>query len=112
MRGWSAPGAGLAELFAAEGVAWSPTATEDAMLAEVLAAIRATGAGRVVLLPERAPTAPRATPPRPRGPGTPASGSAVVPTRSPVQALAALAVRDAGRRFDDDVIAMAEAAGA
>ncbi|HEY1180152.1 MAG TPA: Dak phosphatase, partial [Phytomonospora sp.] len=36
----------------------------------------------------------------------------VVPTRSPVQALAALAVRDPGRRFDDDVIAMAEAAGA
>ncbi len=38
--------------------------------------------------------------------------AAVVPTRSPVQALAALAVRDAGRRFEDDVIAMAEAAGA
>jgi hypothetical protein len=36
----------------------------------------------------------------------------VVPTRSPVQALAALAVRDPGRPFDDDVIAMAEAAGA
>jgi dihydroxyacetone kinase-like predicted kinase len=36
----------------------------------------------------------------------------VVPTRSPVQALAALAVRDPHRRFDDDVIAMAEAAGA
>jgi dihydroxyacetone kinase-like predicted kinase len=36
----------------------------------------------------------------------------VVPTRSPVQALAALAVRDARRRFEDDVIAMAEAAGA
>ena len=35
-----------------------------------------------------------------------------MPTRSPVQALAALAVRDAGRRFEDDVIAMAEAAGA
>jgi dihydroxyacetone kinase-like predicted kinase len=37
---------------------------------------------------------------------------AVVPTRSPVQALAALAVRDAARRFSDDAIAMAEAAGA
>src|SRR5690606_41514843 len=35
-----------------------------------------------------------------------------VPTRSPVQALAALAVRDRQRRFEDDVIAMAEAAGA
>jgi dihydroxyacetone kinase-like predicted kinase len=36
----------------------------------------------------------------------------VVPTRSPVQALAALAVRDAGRAFSEDVIAMADAAGA
>jgi hypothetical protein len=38
--------------------------------------------------------------------------TAVVRTRSPVQALAALAVRDGSRRFDDDVIEMAEAAGA
>ena len=37
---------------------------------------------------------------------------AVVPTRSPVQGLAAIAVHDAGRRFDDDVVAMAEAAAA
>jgi dihydroxyacetone kinase-like predicted kinase len=36
----------------------------------------------------------------------------VVPTRSPVQALAALAVRDTARAFTDDVIGMAEAAGA
>jgi uncharacterized protein len=36
----------------------------------------------------------------------------VIRTRSPVQALAALAVRDPDRRFDDDVIEMAEAAGA
>jgi dihydroxyacetone kinase-like predicted kinase len=36
----------------------------------------------------------------------------VVPTRSPVQGLAAVAVHDASRRFDDDVVAMAEAAAA
>jgi fatty acid kinase len=36
----------------------------------------------------------------------------VVPTRSPVQGLAAVAVADPGRRFGDDVIAMAEAAAA
>ena len=36
----------------------------------------------------------------------------VVPTKSPVQAMAAIAVRDPSRRFHDDVIAMAEAAGA
>jgi dihydroxyacetone kinase-like predicted kinase len=37
---------------------------------------------------------------------------AVVPTRSPVQGLAAIAVHDPARRFDDDVVAMAEAAAA
>jgi dihydroxyacetone kinase-like predicted kinase len=37
---------------------------------------------------------------------------AVVPTRSAVQALAAVAVHDPERRFDDDVVAMAEAAAA
>jgi DAK2 domain fusion protein YloV len=36
----------------------------------------------------------------------------VIPLRSPVQALAALAVHDPLRSFEDDVIAMAEAAGA
>ena len=35
-----------------------------------------------------------------------------MPTRSPVQGLAAVAVHDAQRRFDDDVVAMAEAAAA
>jgi DAK2 domain fusion protein YloV len=37
---------------------------------------------------------------------------AVVPTRSPLQVLAAIAVHDVARRFQDDVIAMAEAAAA
>ncbi|OKJ07362.1 DAK2 domain-containing protein [Kitasatospora sp. CB01950] len=37
---------------------------------------------------------------------------AVLPTRSPVQGLAALAVHDAGRRFDEDMVAMTSAAGA
>jgi len=36
----------------------------------------------------------------------------VVPTRSPVQGLAAIAVHDPARAFDDDVVAMAEAAAA
>ena len=37
---------------------------------------------------------------------------AVIPTRSVVQSLAAAAVHDPGRRFDDDVVAMTRAAGA
>ena len=36
----------------------------------------------------------------------------VVPTRSPVQAIAAIAVHDASKHFHDDMVAMAEAAGA
>ncbi len=36
----------------------------------------------------------------------------MIPTRSPVQGLAALAVHEPGRRFDEDVVAMTSAAGA
>ena len=36
---------------------------------------------------------------------------AVIPTRASVQALAALAVHDLDRRFEDDVVAMTAAAG-
>ena len=85
--------------------------TTNPSTAEVLAAIRATGAGRVVLLPNdpnvHAVAAAAAEEARATG-----IRVGVVPTRSPVQALAAIAVRDPRRRFDDDVIAMAEAAGA
>jgi uncharacterized protein len=104
----AASGDGLTALFEAEGatvVGGSPST------AEMLAAIRSTGAGSVVLLPNdtnthavAAATAREAT--------TAGFRVSVVPTRSPVQALAALAVRDERRDFPDDVIAMAEAAGA
>lgn len=103
-----ATGAGIAELFAAEGATVVPG---NPSIGDLLAAVRGTGAARVVVLPN--------------DPNTEAVASAaareahrhgvkvsVVPTRSPVQALAALAVRDGSRRFEDDVIAMAEAAGA
>ncbi|MFG1954593.1 DAK2 domain-containing protein [Micromonospora sp. NPDC048830] len=103
-----ATGAGIAELFTGEGATVVPG---NPSTGELLDAIRATAAARVVVLPN--------------DPNTQAVASAaareahalgvkvsVVPTRSPVQALAALAVRDPKRRFSDDVIAMAEAAGA
>ncbi|MEU4382010.1 DAK2 domain-containing protein [Micromonospora echinofusca] len=103
-----ATGAGIAGLFAGEGATVVPG---NPSIGELVDAIRVTGAARVVVLPN--------------DPDTQAVASAaareahalgikvsVVPTRSPVQALAALAVRDPGRRFSDDVIAMAEAAGA
>ncbi|TDC36746.1 DAK2 domain-containing protein [Micromonospora sp. KC213] len=103
-----AAGAGLAELFTGEGATVVPG---NPSTGELLDAVRATAAARVVVLPN--------------DPNTQAVASAaakeahalgikvsVVPTRSPVQALAALAVRNPKRRFEDDVIAMAEAAGA
>ncbi|WP_314177101.1 DAK2 domain-containing protein [Streptomyces winkii] len=77
------------------------------------AAVRATGAAEVVLLPNdvdlhgaasRAADAARATVPELR--------VAVVPTRAAVQGIAALAVHDPERRFDDDVVTMTNAAGA
>jgi hypothetical protein len=105
-------GPGLAEIFTAEGavvVVGGPTSNPST--AEILEAIRATGAGRVVVLPNdpNALAVASAAADEARADGV---RVAVVPTHSPVQALAAIAVRDSARRFHDDVIAMAEAAGA
>jgi len=102
-----ADGDGLAALFAAEGAI---VVDRNPSIADMLGAIRATGAGRVVLLPNDANTHAVATSAAREAAATGVRIS-VVPTRSPVQALAALAVRDTGREFADDVIAMAEAAG-
>jgi dihydroxyacetone kinase-like predicted kinase len=103
-----AAGDGLTALFEAEGVT---VAGRNPSTAEMLEAIAATGAGSVVLLPNDANTHAVATSAAREATAAGVQVS-VVPTRSPVQALAALAVRDAGREFADDVIAMAEAAGA
>ncbi len=103
-----AAGDGLTALFAAEGAV---VVGRNPSIAEMLAAVDATGAGRVVLLPNDANTLAVATSAA-REAGQGGVRVSVVPTRSPVQALAALAVREASRDFADDVIAMAEAAGA
>jgi dihydroxyacetone kinase-like predicted kinase len=102
---------GLADLFEGEGVrvlACGPEGvTEDEILDEVLAC----AAAEVVVLPNDAgltAVAGRAGA-RAREAGLDVG---VIPTRSPVQGLAAIAVADPARRFGDDVIAMAEAAAA
>jgi DAK2 domain fusion protein YloV len=105
-------GAGLRRLFGAEGAVVVPGGPgRNPSTAEILAAIRATGAGSVVVLPNdsnvRAVAAAAAEEARRDG-----QEVAVVHTKSPVQAFAALAVRDPQRRHDEDVIAMAEAAAA
>ncbi len=103
-----AAGEGLARLLAGEGVA---VAVANPSTEELLAAVRATGAARVVVLPND-PDAQAVAAAAAREAIADGWRVSVVPTRSPVQALAALAVRDPGRPFEDDVIAMAEAAGA
>ena len=103
-----AAGDGLTALFEAEG---ATVVGRNPSIREMLDAITASGAGLVVLLPNDANTQAVAA-----GAAREAEAAgvrvSVVPTRSPVQALAALAVRDQARPFADDVIAMAEAAGA
>ena len=108
----SARGDGLARIFAAEGavvVDGGPTGRPST--ADFLDAIRASRAGQIVLLPNdgdvHAVAFAAAEEVRSAG-----IEVAVIPTRSPVQALAALAVRDPSLRPHDEVIAMAEAAGA
>lgn len=103
-------GEGSVELFRGEGaVVFDPPAAVTA--ADLLAVIVSTRARQVTVLPGD---------PDLREPLDEAVGQAVaagqdvvvVPTFSPVQALAALAVHDVSRRPGDDAVAMAEAAAA
>ncbi|MFD1832351.1 DAK2 domain-containing protein [Streptomyces desertarenae] len=106
------PGDGLAELCAEAG---ATTVTvrpgEPPASGELAQALRRTGAPEVVLLPNdpelRHTAAAAAEQARSGG-----LRVAIVPTRSPVQGIAALAVHEPGRRFDEDVVAMTAAAGA
>ncbi|WP_018218923.1 DAK2 domain-containing protein [Salinispora vitiensis] len=103
-----ATGDGIVELCtAAEATVLEGVSSTD----ELLTVVRATGAAHVVVLPNDPETRAMANDVA-RAASELGVKVSVVPTRSPVQALAALAVRDPGRPFEDDVIAMAEAAGA
>jgi DAK2 domain fusion protein YloV len=107
-----APGEGVADLFAAEGVVVVDGGpTRNPSTAEVLAAIEDSAAAAVVVLPNSAATTgvANAAAEEARLAGIEV---AVVPTRSAVQGLAAVAVHDESRWFGDDVVAMAEAAAA
>jgi fatty acid kinase len=83
----------------------------------VLAAIRSCGTSSVILLPD--PASDPSSDPGHAGDACQRAASrartegvvvAVLPSRSVVQALAAVAVHDPTRRFEDDVIRMAETA--
>jgi DAK2 domain fusion protein YloV len=106
-----APGEGLAGLIRSSGaevVLGGPTS--NASTAELLDAVHRAGRAEVVLLPNDANStavaSAAASAARDEG-----YAAAVVPTRSVLQGLAALAVADPDRPFTDDVAAMAEAAG-
>ncbi|MBL1068401.1 DAK2 domain-containing protein [Streptomyces sp. 7-21] len=106
------PGDGLAALCREAG-ATTLTARpgEPPGSGELAAALSHTGAGEVILLPNDDGLwhAASAAAEQARAQGIRVS---VIPTRSPVQGIAALAVHAPERRFDEDVVAMTSAAGA
>ncbi|KAA2253556.1 DAK2 domain-containing protein [Solihabitans fulvus] len=105
-------GAGAAELFRGEGaVALDLCAAGDVTEADLLAVISGTRASQVIVLPGDTELVDLAEEAR-RQAMEAGQDVLVVPTSSPVQSLAALAVHDPGRRADDDAVAMAEAAAA
>jgi fatty acid kinase len=107
-----AAGPGLAELFEGAGavvVAGGPGRRPSTK--QLLDAVRRTKAVQVVLLPNDGDTlnVARVAAATARADGVRVT---VVPTRAQVQGLAAAAVHDPGRSFEDDVAAMSAAAGA
>ncbi|MFC8125171.1 DAK2 domain-containing protein [Streptomyces sp. NPDC057302] len=106
------PGEGLAGLYAEAGATTVPTRPgEPPASGELVEAIRRAHAREVVLLPNdaelRHTAAAAAEQARTEGVRV-----ALIPTRSAVQGIAALAVHEPDRRFDEDVVAMTSAAGA
>ncbi|WP_030168382.1 DAK2 domain-containing protein [Streptomyces sp. NRRL S-813] len=106
------PGDGLAGLYGEAGATTVPARPGELPASgELLEAVRRAHAREVVLLPNDAElhdTAAAAAE-QARGEGV---RVALIPTRSAVQGIAALAVHEPGRRFDEDVVAMTSAAGA
>jgi hypothetical protein len=81
-----------------------------ASTADVLAAVLATHAAEVVVLPNHRELVPAAQAAAHEA-GEQGVRVAVIPSRAQVQGLAALAVHEAERGFDADVVAMTTAAG-
>ncbi len=105
-------GPGVAEVLSVAGVEVVPALPRvRPSTAELLGGIRATGASDVVLLPSDSDTTGVAelAAEEARAGGL---RVAVIPTRSIVQTLAAVAVHDPDASFEEDVIAMTRAAGA
>lgn len=105
-------GPGIAELLRAQDVHIVPAAPRSRpSTGELLDAILATHAAEVAVLPSDSDVQPvaQAAASEARAAGV---RVVVVPTRSVVQTLAAVAVHDPGQLFDADTVAMTRAAGA
>ncbi|MEU6404437.1 DAK2 domain-containing protein [Streptomyces sp. NPDC046985] len=106
------PGEGLAGLYAEAGAtAVLARPGEPPASGEIVEAVRRAHAREVVLLPNDADLRDivAAAAEQVRGEGV---RVALIPTRSAVQGIAALAVHEPDRRFYEDVVAMTSAAGA
>ena len=105
-------GPGVADLMREAGVrTLAALPRQRPSTAEILDGIFGTGAREVIVLPSDSDTRPVAevAAAEARAAGVEV---AVIPTRSVVQSLAAVAVHQPGLRFADDVVAMSRAAGA
>ncbi|TVL94326.1 DAK2 domain-containing protein [Streptomyces sp. SAJ15] len=106
------PGAGLAALHREAGAVVVATRPgEPPVSGELVEAIRRAHAHEVVVLPNDATLQHTAAAAAEQA-RTEGVRVALIPTRSAVQGIAALAVHEPGRRFDEDVVAMTAAAGA
>jgi DAK2 domain fusion protein YloV len=104
-------GDGLAALFADAGaVVVEARPGHRSSTSDILQAIAATHSDQVIILPNDGATlsVAEAAAQAARGAGVRA---AVIPSRAQVQGLAAMAVHEPGRSFDDDVVHMTSAAG-
>ena len=105
-------GADACELFRAEGAAVLELRPgRELTVTDLLDVLAETGAAQVVVLPNDIALADLVAAAAERAEHD-GRNVVVVPTASPVQGLAALAVHDSNRRPGDDVVAMAEAAAA
>lgn len=106
-----AAGPGLMSLFGEAGAVVLPGGPgRRCSTGELLDAIRSTGCAEVIVLPNDADTVAvaEAAAQTARDEGT---RTAVIPTRTQVQGLAAAAVHQSSRSFDDDVVHMTSAGG-
>jgi DAK2 domain fusion protein YloV len=106
-----AAGPGLERLFAeAGGTVVSGGPGRRCSTGDLLAAIRRANAAEVIIMPND-PDSLAVAEVAVQGARDEGIRATVIPTRTQVQGLAAIAVHDAGRSFDDDVVHMTSAAG-